>query len=71
MNDMWRNEVTLMTSYGAAPSDLATALELIRAKRVDVEDMISHRLGLAEAGLGFQLVAEAKDSLKVIINPHK
>ncbi len=71
MNDMWRNEVTLMTSYGAAPSDLATALELIRAKRVDVEDMISHRLGLVEAGLGFQLVAEAKDSLKVIINPHK
>lgn len=27
--DLWRNEVTLMTSYGASPADLATALELI------------------------------------------
>lgn len=71
LNDLWRNEVTLMTSYGAAPSDLATALELIRAKRINAENMISHRLGLAEAGLGFKLVAEAGESIKVIIEPQK
>ena len=71
INDMWRNEVTLMTSYGAAPSDLATALELIRTKRVSVEDMITHRLSLSETGLGFKLVAEAKDSLKVIIESQR
>jgi hypothetical protein len=33
--------------------------------------MISHRLGLAEAGLGFRLTAEAGDSLKVIIQPQR
>jgi L-iditol 2-dehydrogenase len=33
--------------------------------------MITHRLSLAKAGLGFKLVAEAKESLKVIIEPQK
>jgi L-iditol 2-dehydrogenase len=33
--------------------------------------MITHRLGLAETGLGFQLVNEARDSLKVIIEPQR
>jgi L-iditol 2-dehydrogenase len=33
--------------------------------------MITHRLGLAETGLGFQRVAQAQDSLKVIIEPQR
>jgi threonine dehydrogenase-like Zn-dependent dehydrogenase len=31
--------------------------------------MITHRLPLAEAGLGFQLTANGQDSIKVIIDP--
>ena len=70
VNDLfWRNEITLTSSYGGSPADYAAALELIRAGRIHVRDMISHRLGLAETGLGFQLVARAQDSLKVIIEP--
>ncbi|MFC1937838.1 zinc-dependent dehydrogenase [Chloroflexota bacterium] len=65
----WRTDVTLTTTYAGSPADYATALELIHAGRVPVEDMITHRLGLAETGPGFQLVAEAKDSIKVIIQP--
>jgi L-iditol 2-dehydrogenase len=38
---------------------------------VPVKNMITHRLPLAEAGRGFQLVAEATDSIKVIIEPRK
>ncbi|MGB9879229.1 MAG: alcohol dehydrogenase, partial [Anaerolineae bacterium] len=71
INDFWRNGITLMPSYGAAPVDLAVALELIRARRIPVRDMITHRLSLAETGLGFRLVAEAKESLKVIIEPQR
>jgi L-iditol 2-dehydrogenase len=67
----FRNSVTLTTSYAASPADLATALELIRARRVRVGEMITHRLGLAETGLGFQLTAEARSSLKVIIEPQR
>ena len=66
-----RNDITLTTSYGASPYDSWQALELMRAGRVDVEGMISHRLPLAETGKGFQLVSEAKDSMKVIIEPQK
>jgi L-iditol 2-dehydrogenase len=71
VNDFWRDSITVMTSYGAAPLDLSVALELIRARRIPVQDMITHRLSLAEIGLGFRLVAEAQDSIKVIIEPQR
>ena len=72
VNDVFfRNDITMTTTYAAAPSDLAAAMELLSAGRVPVEQMISHRLGLADAGLGFKLTAEARDSLKVIIQPQK
>jgi len=70
-NHFWSNQMTLTTSYAASPADVATAIELIRARRINVHDMITHRLSLAEAGLGFKLVAEAKESIKVIIEPHR
>lgn len=72
INDVfWRRDVTVTTSYAASPSDCAEALELIRSKQVLVEDMITHRFGLAETGKGFQLVAEGGASLKVIIKPQE
>ncbi len=72
INDtFFRNDATLTTTYAAAPADLTAALELIVARSVKVEDMISHRLSLAEADLGFKLTAEAGSSLKVIVQPQK
>ena len=72
INDVFfRNDVTLTTTYAGAPADLATAMDMIASGRVQVGQMISHRLGLAEAGLGFKLTADAGDSLKVIIQPQK
>ncbi len=72
VNDLfWRTDITLTTSYAGSPADYAAALELIRARRVRVDEMFTHRLGLAETGLGFQLVADAQDSIKVIIEPQK
>ncbi|MFQ5758305.1 MAG: zinc-dependent dehydrogenase [Candidatus Bathyarchaeia archaeon] len=70
-NHFWSNQITLTTSYAASPTDITTAIELIRARSINVHDMITHRLSLAEAGLGFKLVAEAKESIKVIIEPHR
>jgi len=72
INDIfWRTEVTLTTSYAGSPADYAAALELIHHRRLPVKDMITHRLGLAETGLGFKLVSEAKESLKIIIEPQR
>ncbi|MEE9200721.1 MAG: zinc-dependent dehydrogenase [Candidatus Brocadiales bacterium] len=71
VNDFWRNSITIMPSYGAAPVDIVEATELIRACRVGVNEMITHRLGLAETGKGFKLVAGGKESVKVIIEPQR
>lgn len=69
VNDFWRNEVKVMTSYGAGPKDLQTAIDLIKNKRINVEDMITHKLSLEQIAEGFRLVAEAKESIKVVIYP--
>jgi L-iditol 2-dehydrogenase len=71
MNDMWRNEIKLMTSYGASPLDLGIAISLMKNKRIVLNDMITHRLSFDECQLGFRLVADAKDSIKVIFEPYK
>jgi len=71
VNDFWRNEITLLTSYGAAPKDLEKALDMIRDGEIKVGDLITHKLPLEEAGKGFKLVADAQDSLKVILNPQE
>ena len=72
INDVFfRNDATLTTTYAAAPGDLSTALELIASGRVQVDEMISHRLPLAETGLGFRLTAGADESLKVVIQPQR
>ena len=70
-NDFWRNGITLTSTYGASPIDIATAIELISTKRITVNEMITQRLGLADTGAGFQLVTDARESMKVIIEPHK
>ncbi len=67
----WRNDITLTTSYAGSPADYQTALEMLRAGSVPLSRMITHRLTLAEAGTGFRLVAEASDSIKVIVEPQK
>ena len=69
--DFWNDGITLLPTYGGSPFDITTAIELIRAQRLPLREMITHRLPLKETGLGFQLVAEAKDSIKVIIEPHR
>jgi L-iditol 2-dehydrogenase len=66
----WRTDITLTTSYAGSPVDYAKALELIRTRRMQVSDMITHRLNLEETGQGFRMVAAAGDSIKVIIQPH-
>jgi L-iditol 2-dehydrogenase len=69
VNDFWRNAVKIVHSYGAGPKDLAEALELLRSKKIKVEKLITHRLGLEDIGRGFQLVAGGQDCIKVIIEP--
>lgn len=65
--DFWRNEWTISSSYGAGPSDLKEALELIKNKKVDVDSLITHKIAFSDVQKGFDLVSEAKKSLKVVL----
>ncbi len=70
INQFWRNEITMRTSYGAAPNDLEDSLKVLAMGQLNVKNMITHRLSLREAQEGFRLMAEAGQSLKVILQPN-
>jgi L-iditol 2-dehydrogenase len=67
--DLWNKQITMVSTYAGSSEDINTAIDLIRSKKVNVIDMISHILPLSEAAKGFQLVAKAKNSMKVILKP--
>jgi len=71
INDYWRNEITVTTSYGAAPGDLQESYAWILSKRINVIGLITHRFPLTQIGDAFKIVNEATESLKVVIEPDK
>jgi len=71
MNALWKRGIALVFSYAGPPDDMSAALDLIAAGAVDVGSMITHRVGLAETGEAFRLMAASGDSLKVIVEPQR
>lgn len=67
----WRTERKIISSYAGSPCDHIEALDWIKSGRLSLEKMITHRLPLKDTALGFKLVSEAKESVKVIIYPQK
>ena len=71
INQFWRNEITIKTSYGAAPNDLKQSLAFLTEGKLNVKDMITHKLSLRQAAEGFKLASQAENSLKIILEPQK
>jgi L-iditol 2-dehydrogenase len=71
INAFWRNGITVLPSYANSGYDAKVAISLLEHKIVDVTRIITHRFGLADTGKGFSLMAAAKDSMKIIINPQE
>jgi L-iditol 2-dehydrogenase len=69
--DLWNKQVKMVSTYAGAPKDIKKAIKLIRSKKVKVTDLITHRFPLSKAAEGFKLAAQAKDSIKIIIEPQK
>lgn len=69
--NFWNDGITFLPTYGGSPFDIMSAIELIRAHRLPLLEMITHRLLLSEVGFGFKLVTDAHESIKVIIKPHQ
>jgi L-iditol 2-dehydrogenase len=69
VNDFWTKEVRILTSYYCGPPDIQEAIELLAAKKVEVDRLITHRLPLEDIVRGFRLVLEGSEAIKVIIKP--
>jgi len=65
--ELWNRGITMVSTYAAAPRDIEEAIKLLRSGTVKVKDMITHRLPLEDIQRGFDMVADAKDSIKVVI----
>lgn len=71
INDFWMKEISILTSYYCGPPDIVEAMKLIESGEVIVDDMITHRLPLGDIVRGFQLVADGRESIKIIIKPYQ
>ena len=69
--DVWNKQIKMVSTYAGAGKDIVEAIELIKSKKLVVTDMITHKLPMKETPKGFKLVADAKKSMKVIIEPNK
>lgn len=69
--DLWNKQITMVSTYAGSPKDIELAIDCLAQKRLAVTDMITHKLPLEETAKGFQLVAHAQNSIKVIIEPQK
>jgi len=68
---IWNKQVKIVSTYAAVEKDIKEAIQLLSSKKLDVNDMITHKLPLKDIQKGFKLVSEAKQSMKVIIEPNK
>ena len=69
--DIWNKQIKMFSTYAGAGRDITEAIELMRTKQVTIADMITHKLPLSDTAKGFKLVASARESMKVIIEPQK
>jgi L-iditol 2-dehydrogenase len=67
--DAWRHEVTVTSSYGAAPADLEEALKLIADGKINVRDTVTHRFPLVDIQEAFRVVVAGGQALKVVLEP--
>jgi len=70
INDFWMQEISVLTSYYCGPPDIVAAMGILESGQIQVDDLITHRLPLAEIARGFELVLEGTESVKVIIKPN-
>lgn len=69
--ELWNKQIHVTSTYAGAGRDIVESIDLLSSEKIDVDDLISHKLPLNDAEKGFKLVAEADKSMKVILLPHK
>jgi L-iditol 2-dehydrogenase len=66
-NQLYFRDIIVSTSYSCGPDDTRQALDLISRGFVTAEKIVTHRFPIEDTQKGYQLTAEAGDSLKSLI----
>lgn len=67
--DLYFNGTTILFSYAAARDDILEAIRIIKENSIRIQELITHKIQLSEIQKGFDLVAKADRSVKVIVHP--
>ncbi|MBU2590709.1 MAG: zinc-dependent dehydrogenase [Nitrospinota bacterium] len=67
---LWRDGITLLNTYGAAPIDLMESIELISSGVIEPSRLITDRFPLSKSSEAFQRMIGGGATIKVIIEPH-
>ena len=62
------DEIDLISSYSCGPNDTQETVELFRSGVLRSSDLITHRFPLAQTAAACELTAQARDSLKVVVD---
>ena len=65
--ELYFNEIRLIPSYSCGPNDTREALRLIGDGVVTAKQFITHRFPFASLHEAYRTAAEARDSIKTII----
>ena len=68
-NLIYSKELDFIGSYSSSPDYYQMGLDLIKYEKINVKRLITHSFSLDEINTAINLANEAKDSLKLMINP--
>ena len=68
-NEIYFRDIKIITSYSCGPDNTRSALEFIKNGVVRAHDLVTHRFNIEETQEAFKTVAQAGESLKVIVTP--
>jgi L-iditol 2-dehydrogenase len=66
LDQLYRRELTVMTTYSSSPAELAAAFELIAARKIAVAGLVTHRVSLERLAEAIELVRR-RQALKVYV----
>ena len=66
-NSLYFKDISIAASYSCGPDDTRRALEFIQKGVVTARDLVTHRFPISETARAYRAVAQAADSLKVLI----
>jgi len=68
MSKVYSKNITIINSYAASDLDTRDALEKISSKKINVEQLITHKYNLTECQKAFEHAKSGENTMKIIIS---